>query len=304
MFKKDLHLKDWIGRLDPQALFVLAILLGLFLWSASIAQAQIGVDLLLQKSQFKIDERSEQKDASVWGAYLFVPLGNYAFAELAHEQTDITYKTLDPKSQGDNGGALNLMLGPAVIFVGGHQVSTTDKTLEGAKTQGAGIKIYDLLYLSVGVEGYQSTYPNLPLTDATGDMGLEVNQNSPDVALSLFGGYVSLEGRRDRIVLSDSLGFGKTEFISNEGGLGFYLSPFMLHFSKWTGERIFRASNKALEVNSFTYLYQGGNHASIRLGLGDYVTVSLSQANQKLIEAPDAEQIDSKVTTASIVLRF
>ena len=304
MLEKDFNLRYWISRINPRALFVLGLLTMIFLWSAAPARAQIGVDLVLQQSQFEIDELAEQETASGWGVYMFVPLGSMAFAELNHEETSITFKSADDLIQGDNGLALNLMMGPSVIYLGGHQIDSTSEYLEGAKTSGAGIKIFDILSLSLGGSGYQSEYPNYPLSDATGDVGLEVKQTSPELGITLFGGYLNIDGKRDSIVLSDSLGYEKTEYVSNQVGVSLYISPLVFYYASWTGERMFQASNKALEVASLPYLYQGGNKASIRLSLGEMVSVSVGLTKYQYQETPEGDPMEMQVKSAALVFRF
>ncbi|MDT8448376.1 MAG: hypothetical protein RRB13_15895 [bacterium] len=269
-----------------------------------VAHAQMGLDFLVQESRWTIDALSEQKSASQTGAYLYFPLGPWAYLEASHDETTIEFKTADPFKRGDNAGVLSLLLGPMTLYGGQHQVATETSSIQGGKSSVVGAELFDILHLTLRYESYRTSYPDFPLSDQAGITGLELSQSSPMIGVALFEGLLDLEVQRDVSQTNDSLGLGQTEFVSTRQALRLTFYPWRFYASKWSGERLFFASSKGLYLNSMDLLYKGGNQGSFTYYGFDWVHIGYTRTVETFLEAPQGDPLTAHIDTLSLTLRF
>jgi len=268
------------------------------------AEAMVGIELMGQESRWKIDQLSTQESVTQVGTYLYFPLGSFAFVEAAHEQLDITFKTLDPLKQGDNSAVLNLILGPVLVSAGTHLVLSSNNLVDQGHSTAYAISLPEILHLSLGYSQYETTFPNMPLTDRPGEQGLKINQTAPEVGISFFDGLFSLSGQQDNIVLADSLGLSKTQYRSTQGTLSFWAGPMYFGFSGWNGERLFFADNKGLYLNSLGLIYQGGNRAAVTWMIATWMDLALIRTNETFLETEGGTPLKAQVDTVNLTFRF
>lgn len=283
--------------------FLLSLGALFFLFPAG-AKAMVGIELMGQKSWWKIDQLSTQESVTQVGTYLYVPLGSFAFVEAAHEQLDITFKNLDPLNQGDNSAVLNLILGPVLVSAGTHLVLSSNKLVDQGHCTAYAISLPEILHLSLGYSQYQTTFPNMPLADQPGEQGLNLRQSSPEVGITFFDGLFTLTGQQDDIVLADSLGLSKTQYRSTQGTLSFWAGPMYFGFSSWNGERLFYADNKGLYLNSLGLIYQGGNRAAATWMLATWMDLAFIRTNETFLETEGGTPLKAQVDTVNLTFRF
>jgi len=269
------------------------------------AQAMVGVELMTQKSRWTIDQLSIQENVSQTGTYLYLPLGGLAYLEGAQEQLELSYKaTLPSLKQGDRSAVFNLLLGPFMLSAGVHQVKSTNPNVDQGKTTAYQFNLPEILHLSLGYSSFKTKFPDFVLTDRLDQKGLEVKQQSPEIGLNFFDGSVGLRSKQSKIQLSDSLGRGQTEYASTQVTGTFWLQPFYFTYSKWTGDRLFYADNKALYLNSLEQVYHGGNQASITWMPASWMDLAINRSNDNFFESGFLEPLKSQTDTLSLTLRF
>jgi len=269
------------------------------------AQAMLGLEVMMQKSLWRVDQLSTQESIQQTGSYLYLPLGGFAYIEGAQEQLELSYKDILPSlTQGDRSAVFNLLLGPMMLSAGAHQVESTNLEVDGGKTTAYQFSLPEIFHVSIGYGSFETKFPNFALFDQLDQTGLVIKQQSPELGISFFDGSFGLRSKQSNIELSDTIGREQTKYTSVQGTATLWIQPFYLSYSQWTGERLFFADNKALYLNSLNQVYQGGNQASVTWMPLIWLDMAFNRSNDLFVESGLTEPLKSQTDTLSMTLRF